>query len=139
MKNMKKIFKGVAIAVALSTSSSVFADSGSKFSAFDGVPSESVSRVQLDEVSGKAITEKTLVKFSTAMLEKIMGKKLAKEIAQKYIGGIYIEGVAGVADIYQAGKGIKACLTGNSTGCMKPYQPTSLAAQGTQLVFNLVK
>jgi hypothetical protein len=52
MKNMKKIFTGVAIVVALSTSSSVFAD---KFSAFDGVPTEAVSRIQLDEVSGEGV------------------------------------------------------------------------------------
>ncbi|MEI7796507.1 MAG: hypothetical protein WCI06_07705 [Methylococcaceae bacterium] len=74
MKNMKKIFKGVAIAVALSTSASVFADSGSKFSAFDGVPTEAVSRVQLDAVSGEGYITK---KAAMAALAKL-GKSAAK-------------------------------------------------------------
>ncbi|MEI7796505.1 MAG: hypothetical protein WCI06_07695 [Methylococcaceae bacterium] len=53
MKNMKKVFTGVAIAVALSTSASVFADSSAKLSAFNGVPSEAVSQAELNVVSGE--------------------------------------------------------------------------------------
>ncbi|MEI7796506.1 MAG: hypothetical protein WCI06_07700 [Methylococcaceae bacterium] len=55
MKIMKKIFTGIAIAVALSASSSVFADSSAKLSAFNGVPSEAVSQTELNVVSGEGL------------------------------------------------------------------------------------
>jgi hypothetical protein len=59
---MKNFLLSAAIAATL-ISSAAFADSGSKLSAFDGVPSESVSRVELDAVSGEGLwtTFKNLV------------------------------------------------------------------------------
>ncbi len=73
MKNMKKIFTGVAIAVALSTSPSVFAD---KFSAFDGVPSEIAPQNDLDTVSGQATATKVSTNSGDAQ------QKAAQSLAQ---------------------------------------------------------
>ena len=81
MKNMKKIFTGVAIATTLFASSAVLADSGSKFSAFDGVPSESVSRVQLDEVSGNNVIIGAMAK---SVGNTIGGSKLANSVGLGY-------------------------------------------------------
>jgi hypothetical protein len=113
MKNMKKIFTGVAIVVALSTSSSVFADSGSKFSAFDGVPTEAVSRVQLDEVSGEALLTKA---------QAIDIAKLALE-AVSATAGVSAKLLGTAADVAaDLGKqyGYTVCKSSGSKSCPKP-------------------
>ena len=50
--NIQKIFIAAAIAATL-ISSAAFAESGSKLSAFDGIPSEAVQANELDSVSGQ--------------------------------------------------------------------------------------
>ncbi|MEI6746349.1 MAG: hypothetical protein WCL34_10330 [Methylococcaceae bacterium] len=69
---MKNFLLSAAIAATL-ISSAAFADSGSKLSAFDGIPSEAVQAKELDAVSGQGAT---YISASDAALKALVGVKV---------------------------------------------------------------